>query len=96
MNEIITATYKFLDSLDNSELIKNLTISKNRLLNNKDILKKIDNLKKENNNLKIIDIRKEIFNDKDYSEYINNYNELSYIILKINKKYSEYTKTREH
>ena len=95
MSEIINATYNFLDTLDNSDLIKNLTIYKNKLLQDKDILTKIDNLKKETDNFKIIELRKEIYNNKDYNEYIKNYNELSFIILKINKKYSEYTDTKE-
>lgn len=95
MSEIIDATYKFLDVLDNSDLIIDMTIYKNKLLNNKDILNKIDILKKEKDNNKIIDLRKELYSNKDYHEYIKNYNELSFIILKINKKYSEYTDTRE-
>ena len=95
MSDVIMATYKFLDNLDKTDLIKNLTESKNKLLTNKDILNKIDNLKKEHDNTKIINLRKEIYNNKDYSEYIKNYNELSFIILKINKKYSEYTNTKE-
>ena len=95
MSDVIMATYKFLDDLDKTDLIKNLTESKNKLLTNKDILSKIDNLKKEHDNTKIINLRKEIYNNKDYSEYIKNYNELSFIILKINKKYSEYTNTKE-
>ena len=95
MSEIIQATYKFLDTLDNSDLIKKLTIYKDKLLQNKDILTEINNLKKEIDNNKIINIRKDIFNNKDYNEYIKNYNELSFIILKINKKYSEYTNTKE-
>ena len=49
MSDIVEATYNFLDTLDNSELIKNLTKHKNNLLNNKNILKEIANIKKETN-----------------------------------------------
>ncbi len=96
MSDIVDATYKFLDTLDNSELIINLTKYKNNLLKNKDILKEIDNIKKETNNDIIISKRKQIFNNNDYKMYLKYYNELSLIILKINKKYQEYTSTREH
>ena len=96
MSDIVEATYNFLDILDNSELIKNLTKYKNNLLNNKDILKEITNIKKETNNKAVISKRKEIFDNYDYKMYMKYYNELSLIILNINKKYKEYTSTREH
>lgn len=95
MSEIIMATYKFLDYLDNSDIIKRLTVSKNKLLTDKNILNKIDNLKKETDNTKIISIRKELYENNDYKEYMDSYNKLSFIILKINKKYYEYTDTKE-
>ena len=96
MSDIVEATYRFLDTLDNSELIKQLTKYKNNLLNNKDILKEIANIKKETNNKIKINKRKELFQNNDYKMYLKYYNELSLIILKINKKYKEYTSTKEH
>ena len=38
MDNIIASTYNFLDALDNSEMIKNLTISKKHLESNNHIL----------------------------------------------------------
>ena len=95
MSEIITATYNFLDSLEESELIKDLTKYKTKLLSNKSLLSQIAELKQETDSNKIIAKRKEIYNNKDYCEYIKRYNELSFIILKINKKYHDYTNTKE-
>ena len=96
MSEIIQATYDFLDTLSESDLIKNLTKYKNKLLNNKELLIKIDELKKETENDIIIAKRKEIFGNTDYNNYMKYYNELSLIIMKINRKYKEYTNTKEH
>lgn len=94
--EIIEATYRFLDSLDNSSLIRNLTKYKNRLLKDKELLKEIENIKKETENSIIIEKRKVLFGNTNYSNYMKYYNELSLIVFKINKKYGEYTNTREH
>ncbi len=47
-------------------------------------------------NEKIILGRKEIYENNDYKMYMKYYNELSFIILKINKKYAEYTNTSKH
>lgn len=96
MSDIINATYTFLDTLDNSLLIKNLTKHKQNLLNNEKIIKEIISLKKETNQNKIIQKRKKIYQNNDYKMYMKYYNELYFIILKINKKYAKYTNTREH
>lgn len=96
MSEVIEKTYKLLDTLDNSSLIKNLTKYKNRLLNNNEVLLKIKNTKKEKDNNKLISLRKELYNNNDYKMYMKYYQELSFIVLKINKKYAEYTNTFEH
>lgn len=96
MSSIIEYTYKLLDTLDNSNLIKQLTKYKNKLLNNKDILDKINQVKKEKDNNKKIKLKKELYQNNDYKMYMKYYQELSFIVLKINKKYAEYTNTLEH
>ena len=96
MSDIVEATYNFLDTLDNSELIKNLTKYKNKLLNNKAILKEIANIKKETNNETIISRRKELFANNDYKMYMKYYNELSLFVLRINRQYKKYTNTMTH
>ena len=96
MSEVIEKTYKLLDTLDNSSLIKNLTKYKNRLLNNNEVLLKIKNTQKEKDNNKLISLRKELYNNNDYKMYMKYYQKLSFIVLKINKKYAEYTNTLEH
>lgn len=96
MSEVIEKTYKLLDTLDNSSLIKNLTKYKNRLLNNNEVLLKIKNTQKEKDNNKLISLRKELYNNNDYKMYMKYYQELSFIVLKINKKYAKYTNTLEH
>lgn len=96
MGEIIEATYKFLDRLDKSLMIKNITKYRDKLLNNGEVLKRIKDIKELDDNEKIIAGRKEIFDNADYKEYIKNYNELHLLIMDINKKYKEYTLTSQH
>ena len=96
MSDIVEATYVFLDSLDNSEIIKNITKYKNKLLKNKDLLFKINIVKNETDNNKKIIGRKEIYDNDDYKTYMKYYNELLLIVMSINKKYKEYTNTYSH
>ena len=96
MSEIIDATYNFLDSLDDSDIIKNITKYKNKLLNNKDLLSKINKIQNEKDDNKLIIGRKEIYNNNDYKMYMKYYNELSLLIMMINNKYKEFTSTSKH
>ncbi|MBQ8219565.1 MAG: hypothetical protein IJZ79_07420 [Bacilli bacterium] len=95
MSKIIDSTYNLLDTLDNSNLIKELTISKEKLLKDKNILSLINKYNNEINNDKKILLKKEIYKDINYQKYINAYNELSLIVLKINNKYHSYTNTKD-
>ena len=96
MSDIINATYNFLDSLDNSDIIKNITIYKTKLLNNKDLLSRINKIQNEKDDNKLIIGRKEIYENNDYKMYMKYYNELSLLVMKINNKYKEYTNTSKH
>ena len=95
MSEIIEKTYKLIDVLDNSDLIKNLTYYKEKLLSNKEVLSLVKKINRETNNELKISLKKKLYDINDYKNYIKYYNELYYIVLKINKKYSEYTNTKE-
>ena len=83
MSEIIEKTYKLLDTLDNSELIKDLTYYKNKLLKNNDILTLIKDINKETNNENKIILKKKLYTYDDYKKYINMIIRLSFIFFKI-------------
>ena len=96
MDNIIASTYNFLDALDNSEMIKNLTISKKHLESNNHILSLVKEYNKELSPENKLKIKKELYLNDYYKMYMNCYNELSYLILKINKQYKKYTNTKNH
>ena len=56
------------------------------------LVKKINNEK--NIELKI-KLRKKLYSNNNYKNYMDSYNELNYIVLKINNKFKEYTNTKE-
>ena len=96
MDDIINATYNFLDVLDRSPLIKKLTKYKQELLKDKKTLSLIKEIKKETNPDILITKRKKLYENNNYKMYMKYYNELSLIILKINHQYHTYTNTKEH
>ena len=93
MSEIILATYNLIDTLDKSNLIKKLTKYKEKLMNNKKLLKEIESIKKETDTDIIIKKRQALYKNNDYRMYMKYYNELSLIVLRINK---QYTNTMTH
>ena len=95
MSEIIEKTYKLLDTLDNSEVIKKLTKYKKILENDVEVLSLVKKINNEEDNLKKIKLKQKLYSNNNYKNYIDAYNELNYIVLKINKKISEYTNTKE-
>lgn len=94
MNKIILKTYELIDTLEDSSIIKELTLSKNKLLNNKKILLLIDKINNSRDNEKR-KLKKELFKNKDYKNYIDNYNKLYYIVLDINNRLKKLTNTKE-
>ena len=42
MNKIMECTYEFIDELDNSDIIRDITIYKDKIINNKDLKDLID------------------------------------------------------
>ena len=89
MHEIIRATYELIDELEKSDLIKNLTFYKDRVLGNKDLCELIDRGKNTCDKYVIMDIKRRLYNDSDYKNYVNSYNQLFYIVMNINNRYKK-------
>ena len=95
MSEIIEKTYKLLDTLDNSEVIKKLTKYKEVIKQDEEVLSLVKKINNEDNPEIKVELKKKLYSNTVYKNYIDAYNELFYIVLKINKKYAEYTNTKE-
>ena len=94
MNNIIKKTYDLIDTLDNSNLIKELSYYKDKIINDKYILDLINKYNNSNNNEERITMKKELYNNINYKKYMENYNKLNYIILDINNRIKKITNTK--
>lgn len=95
MNDIIKKTYELIDILDNSDIIKELSYYKDKIINDKYILDLINKYNNSNNNEERITMKKELYNNINYKKYMENYNKLNYIILDINNRIKKITNTKE-
>ena len=85
--DIMNKTYELIDVLDNSSLIKDLTFYKNKILNNKELCSLIERGNREEDKYVLMSIKKDLYNNFEYSEYMRLYNELNYIVMDINSRY---------
>lgn len=96
MNNIIKKTYELIDTLDNSDIIKELSYYKDKVLNDNHLLNLINKYNNSINNEEKINIKKELYNNINYKKYMDNYNKLNYIIMDINNRIKKITNTKEH
>ena len=94
MDDIIEKTKNLINTLDNSDLMHNIDYYKQRVLLNKNTLELINRYNNSSDDYEKLSLKREIYKDDNYREYMKYYNELFLYILKINKKYKEYTSDR--
>lgn len=89
MNEIMEKTYLLIDELDKSDIIKNITFYKEKIISNNEIRELVDKGNSSSDEYVIRDIKKKLYEYEDYRNYIDNYNELMYIVMDINSRFNE-------
>ena len=91
MNDIMNKTFELLDVLDNSDIIKNLTIYKNNIISNKDIQELINKGNNTSDKYLLMDIKRQLYKYDDYVQYMKYYNELMYVVMDINSRFKKIT-----
>ena len=86
-------TFELIDVIDGSEIIKELEKNKRKILENKEI----QELLKEGNNTSIeyekLEIKKKLYEYLEYREYMRYYDELMFLMMKINQGFKNFTKS---
>jgi len=94
MNEIINKTFELIDVLEESSLIKELSYYKNIIMKDTYILDKVKKINDSKYDYEITKLKKELYQNDNYKKYMEKYNELYLITLKINNKYNSYLTER--
>ncbi len=95
MNKIIKKTYELISVLENSDIIKNIQKYKLKVMLSPRLISLIDKAKNEDiSDKQLIEIKKELYQDENYKNYIDNYNKLNYIVLEINSRYKKIIATK--
>ena len=91
MDEVMDKTFKLIDVLDNSDVIKNITLYKNKVISNTEIQELINIGNKTMDKYKLMDIKRKLYKYEDYVNYMKYYNELMYIVMDINSRFKSIT-----
>ena len=89
MNEIMIKTYELIDVLDKSNLILDLVKYRDIILSDKNLRKLIDEGNNTNDEYLLLDIKRRLYKNSDYKNYMDKYNELMYIVMSINSRYNK-------
>ena len=92
MHKIMEKTFELIDMLDDSEIIKELEKYKRQVLENKEI----QELLKVGNSTSIeyeqLEIKKKLYEYPEYRGYMKYYDELMFLVMKINQGLKKFTK----
>lgn len=86
MNEIMEKTYALIDELDKSDIIKDITFYKERIMNNDKIRELVSKGNNTDDEYIIREIKQKLYTYDDYKNYMDNYNKLMYIVMDINNR----------
>ena len=89
MNEIMKKTYELIDVLEESDLISDLGSYKERIENNQGLFELIKKGNSTEDEYLLLDIKRRLYRNEDYKGYMDRYNELMYIVMDINYRYSK-------
>mgnify|MGYP004701883801 FL=1 len=92
MHKIMEKTFELIDVIDDSEMMKELEEYKSQVLENKEI----QELLKVGNSTSIeyeqLEIKKKLYEYPEYRGYMKYYDELMFLVMKINQEFKKFTK----
>lgn len=89
MNKIMEKTFELIDVLEASELIIKLIEYKDKISNNRELCELIREGNSTDDKYLLLDIKRRLYKNSDYKNYMDKYNELMYLVMNINSRYSK-------
>lgn len=89
MNEIMKKTYELIDVMEESELISDIGRYREKIIANHDLSELVRKGNSTDDEYLLLDIKRRLYKNKDYKSYMDKYNELMYLVMDINYRYSK-------
>lgn len=94
MEEVINKTKELILSFEESSLIKNLEHYKSLVVRNRNLVAKIQKFNASMDDHEKIVLKRQIYQNNDYQNFMKYYTELFYLILRINNRFKQYTNVK--
>ena len=89
MNKIMQKTYELIDVLEDSELMKDIGMYRERIESNRELSELIKRGNSIDDEYVLLDIKRRLYKNSDYKGYMDKYNELMYLVMDINYRYNK-------
>ena len=89
MNEIMKKTYELIDVLEDSEMIRDMGMYRDRIIRNEELSKMVYQGNHTDDEYVLLDLKRKLYRNKDYKGYMDQYNQLMHIVMDINYRYSK-------
>jgi len=87
MNKIMEKTYELIDVLDKSDMIRDMGIYRDRIMRNQELSNLIRKANELDDEYAVLDIKKKLYDYEEYRGYMDNYNQVMYLVMDINSRY---------
>ena len=92
MHKVIEKTFELIDVIDDSEMIKSLEKYKKQVLENKEIQELLNLGNNTSIEYEKLEIKKKLYEFPEYKGYMKYYDELMFLVMKINQGFKKFTK----
>lgn len=89
MHEVMEKTFLLIDVLEESDIIRELDIYKREIENNSELRELINKGNNTKDQYEFMDIKNKLYKYPEYKGYIQQYNELMYLVMEINARYKK-------
>ena len=89
MNEIMNKTYELIDVMEDSDLMKDIGMYRERIESNRELSDLIKRGNSIDDEYVLLDIKRKLYKNSDYKGYMDKYNELMYLVMDINYRYNK-------
>lgn len=93
MHKVIEKTFELIDVIDDSEMIKSLEKYKKQVLENKEIQELLKLGNNTSTEYEQLEIKKKLYEFPEYKGYMKYYDELMFLVMKINHRFHDFTKS---
>lgn len=82
-------TYELIDVLDKTDMIQDMVMYRDRIMRNQELSNLVRKANELEDEYAVLDIKRRLYENEDYRGYMDNYNQVMYLVMDINSRYQK-------